>query len=262
MHHIKGGYNDLLNSAKQHQLWLMLAWVEIRQRYARSKIGPFWLTISMGILVSALGVVYGTLFGAELSEYLPLLAIGFVFWSFISSSINEGCNAYINAGHYLKQIPLDRGVFIFQTMWRNIIILAHNFIIIVIVLIIFNKNIIYGLPLFIIGFILLCWNLLWMISLLSVLCARFRDLPQIVMSFLQVIFYVTPILFKREMLGKYPLLIDLNPFAHLIEIIRSPLLGQPVPVISWVVCIGMAILGTAISLWFHGRYRARIPYWI
>jgi len=216
----------------------------------------------MGILVTALGVVYGTLFGAELSEYLPLLAIGFVFWSFISATINEGCNAYISAGHYLKQIPLNRGVFIFQTLWRNIIILLHNFIIIILVLIIFKHNVINGIPLFLVGFIILCWNLAWMITLLSVLCARFRDLPQIVMSFLQVIFYVTPILFKRDMLSKYPLLIDLNPFAHLIEIIRSPLLGQTVPAISWIVCIAMAVIGSVLSLWFHGRYRARIPYWV
>lgn len=262
MNNIKSGYIDLLKSGKQYHLWLMLAWVEIRQRYSRSKIGPFWLTISMGILITALGVVYGTLFGVKLSEYLPLLAIGFVFWSFISGSINDGCNAYINAGNYLKQIPLDRGVFIFQTLWRNIIILAHNFVIILIVLLIFEENLISGLPLFFIGFIILCWNLLWMISLLSVLCARFRDLPQIVMSFLQVIFYITPILFKREMLAKYPLLIDLNPFAHLIELIRSPLLGQPIPEISWIVGIAMAIVGSIISLWFHGRYRARIPYWV
>lgn len=262
MNNVRGGYSDLLNSARQYQLWLMLAWVEIRQRYARSKIGPFWLTISMGILVTALGIVYGTLFGAQLNEYLPLLAIGFVFWSFISSTINEGCNAYISAGNYLKQIPLNRGVFVFQTMWRNIIILTHNFVIIIIVLLIFQNNVLLGLPLFIVGFIVLCWNLVWMITLLSILCARFRDLPQIVMSFLQVIFYITPILFKREMLGKYPLLIDLNPFAHLIEIIRSPLLGQAVPAISWSVCIIMAISGSIISIWFHGRYRARIPYWV
>lgn len=256
------GYKDLLCSTKQYHLWLMLAWVEIRQRYARSKIGPFWLTLSMGILVTALGIVYGTLFEAKLSEYLPMLAIGYVFWTFISNSINEGCNTYIASGNYLKQIPLNRGVFVLQTLYRNIIILAHNFVIVLVVLIIFQYNIINHLHFFIAGFIILCINLLWMITILSILCARFRDLPQIVVSFLQVIFYITPILFKREMLSKFPLLIDLNPFAHLIEIVRSPLLGETAPMLSWLVCIAMAVIGSAISIWFHGRYRARIPYWV
>ncbi|MBW4048622.1 MAG: ABC transporter permease, partial [Proteobacteria bacterium] len=54
---------DLLASLKSWRLWSLLGWLEIRQRYARSKLGPFWLTISMGVLVASLGVVYGTLFG-------------------------------------------------------------------------------------------------------------------------------------------------------------------------------------------------------
>jgi lipopolysaccharide transport system permease protein len=252
----------MLRSAKAYSLWLLLGWVEIRQRYARSKIGPFWLTISMAVLVTALGLVYGTLFKTELREYLPLLAIGFVFWAFISTTINDGCNAYVSASAYLKQIPLFRGIFIFQTVWRNMIILAHNFIIVVLVLLIFRIDFWREIPFFLLGFILVVWNLLWITTLLSLLCARFRDLPQIVASFIQVIFYITPILFKREMLDKYPLLIDLNPFAHLIEVVRSPLLGAQVPFISWAVCIVMGIIGTLICLIMHGKYRTRIPYWV
>ena len=256
------GVQDLIKSAQLFRLWLMLGWVEIRQRYARSRIGPFWMTISMGVMITTLGIVYGTLFGAELHDYLPMLAIGFVLWGFISSTINEGCNAYVTGSAYLKQIPLDRGIFIYQTLWRNIIIFAHNAVIIVIVLIYFQYNFLQNLHFFLLGFIILAWNLLWITTLLSTICARYRDLHQIVGSILQVCFYITPILFKRDMLDKYPLLIELNPFAHFLEIVRSPLLGQPVPQLSWIVSIGLAIFGSLLSVWFHGRYRARIPYWV
>lgn len=256
------GYQDMAQSLRSSSLWLLLGWVEIRQRYARSKIGPFWLTISMAILVTALGLVYGTLFQAKLSEYLPLLAIGFVFWAFISTSINDGCNAYISASPYLKQVPLPRGLFIFQTLWRNMIVLAHNFVIVILVLVIFQIDFIHQLHFFVLGFVLVVWNLMWVVTLLALLCARFRDLPQIVASFIQVIFYITPILFKRDMLQKYPLLIDLNPFAHLIEVVRGPLLGTSVPLLSWMVCLGLAVVGTLLSLFMHGKYRARIPYWV
>ncbi|MCQ9618271.1 ABC transporter permease [Paenalcaligenes niemegkensis] len=256
------GWRDIWNSVNASNLWLLLGWVEIRQRYARSKIGPFWLTISMAVLVTALGLVYGTLFKADLKDYLPMLAIGFVFWAFISTSINDGCNAYIAANAYIKQVPTPRGIFVFQTVWRNLIILAHNFVIVVLVLLIFKIDFWRHLPLFVLGFLLVVWNLLWLVTFLSLVCARFRDLPQIVASFIQVIFYITPILFKRDMLDKYPLLIDLNPFAHLIEVVRSPLLGQQVPAESWWVCLVMAVLGSLLALFMHGRYRARIPYWV
>lgn len=256
------GCQDMAQSLRSRRLWLLLGWVEIRQRYARSKIGPFWLTISMAILVTALGLVYGTLFQATLRDYLPMLAIGFVFWAFISTTINDGCNAYISGSPYLKQVALPRGLFVFQTVWRNMIVLAHNFVIVILVLLVFQIDFIHQLHFFVLGFVLVVWNLTWIVTLLSLLCARFRDLPQIVVSVIQVIFYITPILFKRDMLQKYPLLIDLNPFAHLIEVVRGPLLGTPVPALSWAVCVGMAVVGTLLSLFMHGKYRARIPYWV
>ncbi|OWT63855.1 ABC transporter permease [Candidimonas nitroreducens] len=259
---ISAGWRDFHASAKVYYLWLALGWVEIRQRYSRSKIGPFWLTISMGILIAALGVVYGTLFKADLKSYLPLLAVGFVFWAFISTTISEGCNAFIAGSAYIRQMPLSRGIFVFQTIWRNIVILGHNFIIVIAVLAIFKINFLPGLAWFVLGFLLLVVNLFWMSALLAVVCARFRDLPQIITSALQVVFYITPILFKRDMLSKYPLLIDLNPFAHMIEIVRGPLLGEPVPAVSWLACTAMAVVGILICLAFHGRYRSRIPYWV
>lgn len=259
---IRAGWLDFRASAKVYYLWLALGWVEIRQRYSRSKIGPFWLTISMGILIAALGVVYGTLFKADLKNYLPLLAVGFVFWAFISTTISEGCNSFIASSAYIRQIPLSRGIFVFQTIWRNIVILGHNFIIVIAVLIVFKINFLPGLGWFVLGFLLLVANLFWMSALLAVICARFRDLPQIITSALQVVFYITPILFKRDMLSKYPLLIDLNPFAHMIEIVRGPLLGEPVPTVSWLACLIMAVVGILVCLAFHGRYRARIPYWV
>lgn len=262
MKSFKTGVLDLLNSIYFYRLWLLLGWVEIRQRYARSRIGPFWMTISMGVMITTLGIVYGSLFGAELHDYLPMMAIGFVFWGFISSTINEGCNAYVAGGAYLKQIQLNRGIFVFQTIWRNMIIFSHNAVIIIIVLIYFNYDFYNRIPTFMLGFLILIWNLTWITTLLATICARYRDFHQIIGSILQVFFYVTPILFKRDMLSKYPWLITWNPFAHYIEIVRAPLLGQHVPYTSWAVSIGLAIIGTIICIWFHGRYRARIPYWV
>ncbi|WP_323029263.1 ABC transporter permease [Castellaniella defragrans] len=240
----------------------MLGWIEIRQRYARSKIGPFWLTISMGVMILALGVVYGALFKANLGDYMPMLAVGLVFWTFISSTLTDGCNTYINASAYLRQVSLPRGIFILQNLWRNSIILAHNVIIVLLVLLVFRINALPHLGWFVLGLALLIVNLLWISLLLAAVCARFRDFPQIIASILQVVFYVTPILFKRDMLDKYPWLIDINPFAHLIEVVRAPLLAQTVPLLSWQVCGTMALLGCLVTLVLHGRYLSRIPYWV
>src|SRR5262249_38991878 len=83
---------DLVGGLRRWELWGTLGWRDIRQRYRRSTLGPFWLTISMGVMVAALGLVYAELFGHTLADYLPQLALGLIVWSFISTPIVDGCN--------------------------------------------------------------------------------------------------------------------------------------------------------------------------
>ncbi|HCN6033366.1 TPA: O89/O101/O162 family O-antigen export ABC transporter permease subunit, partial [Escherichia coli] len=85
---MKESLTDIYSSIKSWHLWTTLGWLELRQRYKRSIVGPFWITLSMAVLIIALGVIYGELFKLEVKEYLPMLAVGLVFWNFISGVIN------------------------------------------------------------------------------------------------------------------------------------------------------------------------------
>ena len=254
---------DLLASIKAWRLWSLLGWLEIRQRYARSKLGPFWLTISMGVLVGTLGVVYGSLFGQKLTDYLPMIAIGIVMWSLFSSIVNEGCTSYINSANYIRQVNTPRLIYLFQTSWRNIVIFAHNFIIVIAVLLIFGLKSWSTLPLFIPGLLLFILNATWVGAFAGLLAARFRDLPQIVSALLQVAFYVTPILFHGGMLsGKHQWIVKYNPLAYLIDIVRQPLVGEWPPAFTWELTLAMALAGWVAALALTGRYHKRIPYWV
>ena len=102
------GLHDLKKSLLAWRLWTLLGWLEIRQRYARSKLGPFWLTVSMGVMVGTLGLVYGTLFKQSLQNYLPMIAIGIIIWNLFSSVVSEGTQAYIVSAHYLKQVHTSK----------------------------------------------------------------------------------------------------------------------------------------------------------
>lgn len=253
---------DLRGSLSSLPLWTLLGWLEIRQRYSRSLLGPFWLTLSMAVMIGALGVVYGALFSMELSTYLPMLTVGLVMWTLLTGVLNDGCTAFIAAAPYVKQSAVPKLVFVLQVAWRHVLVFLHNFVIVVVVLAIFGVRDWSRLPLFLPALALFLLNLLWMATLLSVLSARFRDLPQIVASLLQVAFYVTPILFNKEMLKGHEWIATFNPFAHLIELVRGPLLGTSLDSLSWQVPLGMAALGWPFALWMVGRYQKRIPYWV
>ncbi|MEY2340581.1 ABC transporter permease [Acidithiobacillus sp. IBUN Pt1247-S3] len=263
MNAIAVGISDLLQSTRAWRLWALLGWVEIRQRYARSKLGPFWLTISMGVMATTLGLLYGVLFGQNLSTYLPMISIGIVMWGLFSGIVNDGCNAFIAGAGYIKQIRSPKYVFILQVTWRNGVIWLHNFIIVLIVLVIFGVKSWVTIWLFIPGVILFVLNAMWMASFVGVVAARFRDFPQIVASLLQVAFYVSPILFHGEMLSKdHKWVIEVNPLAYLIDIVREPLLGEYPPASAWIIASAMVVFGWTLALLFTGKYAKRIPYWI
>lgn len=255
-------FADLKQSVTSYRLWTLLGWLEIRQRYARSRVGPFWLTISMGVMIGSIGVVYGSLFGQKMSDYLPFLSISLVMWTMFAQTVQEGSLAYINSATYIRQAATPKLIYIFQVIWRNLVILAHNFIIVVVLLVIYGVKNWAVLPIFLPALLLYLANALWIAMLAALLSARFRDLPQIISALIQIAFYVTPIIYRPDSLKRFAFIVQLNPLAHLIELVRAPLIGQMPSLATWLIAIGMAVVGWTFALAMTGRYLKRIPYWV
>ncbi|EJN06342.1 ABC transporter permease [Phyllobacterium sp. YR531] len=256
--------DDILRSIRNFQLAALLGWQDVVQRYRRSSIGAFWLTINMGVLIAALGFVFGTIFDSKMSEFLPFICIGLIFWGYFNQLINEGSTSFITNSETLLQLPIPFFTFVLRTWWRNTIILLHNLVIYPVVLIFFGALVDTDVLLVVPGFILLSINLLWMMLILAILCTRYRDLAQIIQNIMQVGMYVTPVMWMPSHLptGTSPLMLNINPFFHLLSIIREPLQGRsPIP-INWYVPALMAILGWTVALFLFGKYRQRINYWL
>lgn len=255
---------DIAMATKRFSLVLMLGWQDVRQRYRRSALGAFWLTISMGVIIGTIGVVFGQIFNSPMDEFLPFLAVGMVLWGFISSVVTEGCTGFIAAEGIIKQLPIPLYVHVLRIIWRNMLILAHNMVIFPVVLLVVGKSLDWTALISIPGFLLVIINLSWLALILGVFCTRYRDLPQMIVNILQVLFYLTPIMWMPNLLpqraGLY--LLDMNPAYHLLEIVRSPLLGQLPAVINWQVSLGAALIGWVMAIVVYGRYKCRIAYWL
>jgi ABC-type polysaccharide/polyol phosphate export permease len=239
-----------------------MGWQDVKQRYRRSMLGPFWLTLSMAILIGALGFLYGQLFNMELSTYMPFLTLGFLIWGFISSVITEGCSSLIAAEGFIKQVRLPFTLHVLRCIWRNLIMLAHNAVVFIPVMIIFQVWPSWSALLIIPGMVLLIINAVWVTLLLGAVCARFRDVAQIVASLIQVAFFMTPIIWMPELLRDRIMFAEANPFYHLVEIVRAPLLGAVPQMQTYNVVIGVTMIGWAITWLFFRRFRSRLAYWI
>ena len=248
-----------------NKLWAMLGWQDIRQSYRRSALGPFWLTIGMAVQITTMGIVFGLIFKATLPEYLPFLATSIIFWGFISSVVNEGTLTFISSEAMMKQLDLHHIQYVMRTLWRNVVSLGHNILILPFVLIIFWKFPGWTLLAFLPGLIILGLNLTWIIWLIGMISARYRDMPPIITSVMTIAFYVTPVMWYPKLIENNSvahMLLGLNPFYHLLQIVRLPILGQWPTFENWSLALLSAGLGWSITLLAYRKYRKMIAYWI
>ena len=255
---------DLKRSRQKLYLALMLGWQDIRQRYRRSKLGPFWLTISMGVMIGMIGIVFGQVLSTPMQEYFPFLATGIILWTCFCTAVMEGSTSFIDAQGMIRQLDLPLSLYPIRVLWRNVVICAHNVIILPLVFIVVGRGITWDILWLIPGFVVFLWNMLWVSLLLGTFCTRFRDMPQIVSSLIQVFFYVTPIIWMPNVLNprSASMLVEPNPIYHILQIVRSPILGQAPTTQNWLVSLGVALLGSLFALWFFGKYKKRIAYWL
>jgi ABC-type polysaccharide/polyol phosphate export permease len=253
---------DIRDGLLAIHVWPLLAWQEVKTRYRRSLLGPLWLTISTAVMVCAMGPLYGRLFNQPLAEYFAYLAISLVVWQLISSLLMESCQVFISSESFIKQIKLPYTLYIIRLVWRHMIIFAHNMIILLVVLVLYRSSWDWRFLLAPIGLLLVAINGIWLGLLLGMLCARFRDIPQVVSSLVQIALFVSPIMWKPEMLGKYQWTVMWNPIFHFIEVIRAPLLGSAVSLDNWGAMGLITLIGCGVTLLVFSRFRARIPYWV
>ena len=255
-------WHDLAGGFAKVWMWWALALQDIRLRYRGSVLGPFWLTISTLVMVVAMGVIYSQLFRMEIRTYLPFLTLGLIAWQLLSATITEGCEIFLRETSVIQQVPIPFSIQAYRNVCRNFIVLAHNLVIVPIGLVVFAVPLDWYVLEVIPGFVLLAINGLWISILLGLVSTRFRDVPPIVGSFLQVLFFMTPIIWPAEMLGHWQALATYNPLFAMVDVVRAPLLGVPTAETSWIILSAMTILGFAITFAVFARFRSRIAYWI
>jgi ABC-2 type transport system permease protein len=287
-------FADLREGFSSRGLWGHLGWQDIKQRYRRSVIGPFWITITQGVIALGLGLLYSQLFHIPVGTFLPYISTGFIIWGFISGCLTEGMDTFIANEGLIKQLPAPLSVYVLRTVWRQTMMLAHNLIVYAIVVAIFFTNLDHpysistgdcktgftgichpGLGWYslsaIPGFLLLAINASWVTLLLGIISTRYRDIPQVINALIQLLFYLTPIVWPIDQLqagggraaASWALpIIQFNPLFHFIQIVRAPLIGQAVSIYSWIAVLSITIVGWALALIAMRNYRARVSYWV
>lgn len=241
---------------------LHLAWMDVKARYKKSILGPFWMTFGNLIAVVGLGIVWSSLLGEDPKTFIPAISIGLILWQLLASTIGEGTSAFIRQASIIRNVAMPVWFFTIRAVARQIINFLHNLIIIVGVVWYFDLPVTSTTWLILPGILLVVLNLYWITYIIGVLGARFRDIEFLVNSFLPLLFFVSPVIFRADRLPAGLEIIWLNPLSYFIEIVRAPLLGNVPSINTYLIMIGFLIGGSLLTFWFDQRYAKRLAFWV
>lgn len=249
---------------KSWRIAQMLAVQDLKLSYRRSAIGPFWLTISSAVQIATIGIVFSTIFKADISVYVPYLATSLLIFNFITTFLNESNMSFISSEGMIRQIHFNPSMYVGRTLIRNVLGFAHNLVILPFVFLILGTPWSVGMVMAIPGFLLVVANLWWLGHLFALVSLRFRDFPPIFGSIITVAFYATPVMWLSDQVpnGEENILISANPLYHLLSIVRSPLLGEVASETSWIYSGVMALVGSVAVFAIYRRYQHKIAFWI
>jgi lipopolysaccharide transport system permease protein len=185
-----------------------------------------------------------------------------VLWGFLSTLIADGCVCFTGSEPMILSTRMPLSVHALRVLVRGLLILAHNIVVIVVVDVWFAVWPGIVLPMAIPGV------LLWMVDALAVALflgavgARYRDIPPIVASIVQIAFFVTPVIWKPEQLGVHAWVLPYNPFFALLEIVRAPMLGYLPSLQTWLMALVYSLILFGATWWLFTRSRGRVAFWL
>jgi len=254
---------ETIKGYKERRIWLRLAKMAIDTQYKQNTLGPLWIAANTGILVVAFSVVYSHILKVELDQHIVYVASGLILWYFYSSILLKSCTVFLANRQLILQLPLPVSLHIFKLVFQELLTFAYNLLVVVLVCLIFMQSIdVKGFVLAVLAFLFISINAYFAAFVLAIIATRYRDVTSTVQALITPMMFLTPIIWSEDSLSERPAFISYNPFFHLIEIWRSPILGTPVPYESWVFVTLLTVFVLVVCGVLFARYNKRIAFWL
>ncbi len=249
-------------SLQTRKLWWFTATSRTRARFARTSLGSFWLGFSNLLSIATLGVVYGTVFAvSDFNSYLIYLGIGLVVWNSISSSISSSPMLFINNRSNIQNLKLKPIFYVLEEWAFQLQTFFQSFSLVFLVLLFFNNSLFYNLLISSwIPFINLFIFLFWFPLVIALISLRFSDFAQLVPIVMQLIFLISPILYKKENLGDLNWITNINFIYILIDSLRTSLIESSTNYQTQFILFFCNILGLIFSIITLNLQSKKIPF--
>ncbi len=259
---LKMTMNDWWQGLIAVHYWWSFGLLDVLLRYRRTILGPIWITLTFAISAAGLGFVYSTLFKVDTTTYIAYLISGLATWMFVSGMVMEGCTSITRHAGLVKDENIPIFAHTLRSVTSCVFVFFHNSVIILLTAFLFIDPISPVIVLAVIGVVLIILNGIWITMFLGLICTRFRDLPPLITTVVNLMFLVTPVFWYRDMLRGRVVIADANPFFHLIEVVRAPIMGNVPSPLSYYFCVLSIIVGFLVTIFVSNKMEKRIPFWV
>ncbi|MDP2619541.1 MAG: ABC transporter permease [Hyphomicrobiales bacterium] len=258
-------FRGLMRTLPSYESWLYITWLNFLVRYRKTAIGPVWLLVGPTLFIAVLGLLFSRIGGVDTALFVPHLAIGLIVWTLINGFVTGSTSVFQRNRPQILQGNMQITDLVLVDVFSTILQFLHQAIIILAVFLIFGRGVgVYALV-SLVGLALLIANGIWLTIVFGIVGARYRDLSEVVQAVMRIAFLATPILWMPVPGGRGGVLgafLTFNPFHHFLELIRAPLLGNPIAPLSWLVVLMITVAGFALAHVFFRRFSRLVPLWV
>ena len=241
-------------------LW---AWMDVKLKYRRSMLGPFWQTINTAVIILCISYITSTVFNSDTLSNIPYVGLGIISWAMIAAYVSTSTDTFIQHRDLIRDTNMPISLFIGRAVFRVFIMSLHNLILYFIALPFLPITFNWYAPLAIIGIAFMLVNGFWLAGVLGFLCARFRDLEMVIHNLMQLVFFITPVFWDYKTIQSDRMfIVEYNPLFYFIEMIRAPLLGQAVPLHFYGIALGITVVGYLLTYGIYRTFRRHLPYYV
>jgi len=247
---------------KFHFTWFNPAIHDLKIKYRKTIFGPWWNVITNIIFITILSLLWSRIINLPIRDYMGHVYIGLIIWIYLNEIVNNSLILLTDKySNYYKNYFIPVLTLNLRNVFLNFIIFLHNLPLIIIFMI-FNSVEMKDYFLLFIGLVFLFINSFWLSIIITFFGTRYLDVKPLITGLMTLGTLVTPIMWKKEMLGEYSKLIYLNPVTHLIDIIRDPIINNSLNIYLILTNFIFSVIGflvVFILLKFKGH---RIIFWI
>ena len=260
-------WNDVAEGFLKWRIWTALSWAEFRNTYNRTLFGVAWVAISFAIFIGIKLVIFGAVLKPDnAASYNLYFAVGLCMFQYMSQSITAASAVFSSSKNWILNDRLPFTVYVFKAILREFYNFAFSISIVAGLMVYYAWNGQYSLPghawVSLLALATFLFNAVWVKMLLGMMGTRYRDVGQLIQAMMRPMFFLLPIFWYPERMGRLFDILWWNPLYHFMEIFRNPLIDPEINYESWIYVGVLTLIGWTVTLAVFAKYRNRIVLWL